>query len=550
MLNESDSILFEMLSDSSSRTFFFFSNLQENCSRWSKGAVEYFGLESEMLYPALELWTEKIYPDDVETYLSEFDEMVHRHGTYHDCEYRIKNAQGDYVWVNCKGMVRYDEKDQPYLFAGFVTNMGSRNKFDPVTNLMAAYEFRNDLDARLQRGENGAALILSVSQFKRVNDLYSFSFGDKVLREIANRFQTCAPKDAEIYRMEGTDFGMLVPNATRQDVDALYKLMQKETETIVLEGDEVPIQFQAGCVFYPEHGDFVDPLQTHLFYALSRAKQLKTNEMIYYSAEIHKEQNERAKLRDALRKSVQNDFDSFRVVYQPIMDKSGERLVAAEALLRWKCDAFPQIGPVAFVPVLEETGLIKDVGKWVLSQCIKRMDTWKKEHNMSVKIHVNMSLIQLMDNDLASFLQKELGKYNVSPEQLVLELTESCRVEYSEELGKELQQFRDLGMEIALDDFGTGYASLSVLKDIPADIVKLDHTLIRSMMNRPKDRKLIEFIIMFCKNMDISVCAEGVENEEILSLVTDAGANMLQGYHFDRPLEEKEFFAKYICKSC
>lgn len=546
IINEADSVLFDMLSESSSRTFFFFGDLKEDTARWSKGAVEYFGLESELLHPALELWSSRIYPEDLEKYLSDFDEMVKRQDVNHDCEYRIKNAEGEYVWVNCKGIVRYDEENRPVLFAGFVTNMGTRNKIDPVTNLFTVFEFRNDIDAELQRGHCGAALNLSINNFKRINDLYSYSFGDKVLKEAGRMLMNLVGAESKVYRLEGSDFGIIYPNATKEDVDKLYAKIQKKLSDFWVEEKEISIALRSSCILYPDHGKFLDPLQTHLSYALAKAKTDKADMLVYFSDEIHAEQAKREHLQEELTKSLQVGCYGFRIVYQPILNEDGSEIRAVEALLRWKNDDFPKIGPMEFVPILEETGMIQQVGKWILSECIRNIGSWKKLYGKAVKTHVNMSLIQFMDEDILTYIQRELSKYDVDPQMLVLELTESCRVEYTEELGKELQKFKNVGIEIALDDFGTGYASMAVLKDIPADVVKLDHTMIRSILNSPKDRALIEFFISYSQKVDIIVCAEGVENKEILDIVRKAGASLLQGYYFDRPMEEDDFCRKYL----
>lgn len=545
-LNEADSVLFDMLSNSSSRTFFFFSDLKENTAHWSKGAVAFFGLESDILNPALELWTAKIHPDDIEKYLADFQEMVSGQGVTHDREYRMMNAEGTYVWVNCKGVVKYDENGIPALFAGFVTNMGDRNKIDPVTNLLTFFEFRNDLDAELQRGNKGAALQLSIVDYKRINDIYSYAFGDAVLAEIANRFRAIISDNISMYRMEGTDFGFIIPGATKEDVENLYSKLINVASKVAVDGKIVKLRFHSCCIFYPEHGEYEDKLQTKLSYALTTAKSKNATSIVYFSDEIYEERNRKIRLKEALKASVENACEGFRMVYQPILDAEGAEFIAAEALLRWKSEEFEKIGPMEFVPVLEETGLIIDVGKWILEDCIKTISVWNKKYHKKIKVHVNMSLMQFMDENVLPYIIGLLEKYEMNPNLLVLELTESCRVDYSMELGEKLEEFRAYGIEIALDDFGTGYASLAVLKDVPATIVKLDHTLIKTILDRPKDKKLIEFIIMYCNSIGISVCAEGVENQEILKLVKEAGADKLQGYLFDKPLEISEIQSKYF----
>ena len=167
------------------------------------------------------------------------------------------------------------------------------------------------------------------------------------------------------------------------------------------------------------------------------------------------------------------------------------------------------------------------MGKWIIEQVLKYLNEWEERGLHAIeKVHVNVSYIQLHDDDLVDFTVSKLNEYHIAPERLVLELTESCRIGRIDELTQRLQKFKDQGISIALDDFGTGYASLAVLKDIPTDIVKLDHTMIKSVVGTEKERKLIEFIISFCNNVGIIVCAEGVENTTIMGIVNEAGAGL------------------------
>ena len=233
---------------------------------------------------------------------------------------------------------------------------------------------------------------------------------------------------------------------------------------------------------------------------------------------------------------------------QPIIDARNGQVHSAEALLRWSHKDFPNVGPMDFVPILEQTGQIIPVGKWVIDQALKYVAEWNKStvtHRLRC-VNINFSYVQFSDKSLKEYVVSKLDEYGLSHNTLVAELTESCRIEHTEQFVKNLQGFRDEGIAIALDDFGTGYASLVVLKDTPTDIVKLDHTMTRTIKDRPKDRSLVEFIIKYCNEMNIEVCTEGVENEEILGIVKSAGTGLMQGYYFDRPLEMNNFFEKYI----
>ncbi len=545
-----DSKLFDVLSQSSNRTFFFASNMKENTARWSKGAVEYFGLESEILFPADIEWLKRIHPDDKAAYLKDFEDMANHVSAYHDVEYRMLNAEQEYVWVNCKGYMTYDDKGKMDFFAGFVTNMGVKNKIDPVTGMWTVQEFRNDTEDLLYKNKGGAAVIIGLSNFKRVNDEFGYSYGDKTLYAIAHRMLAVRTPGTRLYRMDGSDFALLMEDGTPGDVEREVEKMQQAFAMLDIERNQIHLDFRAGAVLFPQNGKYIDQIMSNMMIALENAKNAGRASVVFYTEEMHLKKTRVLRLRDAMRECVNDNFRGFSIVMQPIIDSRTGRGTSCETLLRWSDERFSGVGPMEFIPILEDTGYIISVGKWIIEQVLHYLREWDDKGNSPIeKVHVNVSYVQLHDDDLVDFTVNKLKEYNIEPGRLVLELTESCRIGRVDELSARLQNFKDHGISIALDDFGTGYASLAVLKDIPTDIVKLDHTMIKSVVGTEKERKLIEFIISFCNNVGIIVCAEGVENPAILGIVNRAGAELLQGYYFDKPLCVDDFYDKYVKKT-
>ncbi|MDE7205210.1 MAG: GGDEF and EAL domain-containing protein [Lachnospiraceae bacterium] len=543
IMNGYDSKLFDVLAQSSNRTFFFASNMKENTARWSKGAVEYFGLRSEILYPADLEWLNLIHPDDKAAYLKDFEDMANHISSYHDVEYRIRNAEGEYVWVNCKGYMTYDDEGGMDFFAGFVTNMGVRNKIDPVTGLWTLQEFRKDTEDMLYNNKSGAAVMIGLNNFKRINDERGYTYGDKTLYAIAHKMLEVRSPETRVYRMDGSDFALLIENGTCEDAEREIEKLQQAFASL----DQFYLDFHAGAVLFPQDGKYIDQIMSNMLVALENAKSVRKKGVSLYTEEMHLKKTRLLRLRDAMRESVNNNFEGFSIVMQPIIDSKTGKGTSCETLLRWNNERFPGIGPMEFVPILEDTAFIIPVGKWIIDQVLRDLRDWDdRGENPIEKIHVNVSYIQLHDDELVDYTVSKLKEYHIAPERLVLELTESCRIGRIDELTERLQKFKDQGISIALDDFGTGYSSLAVLKDIPTDIVKLDHTMIKSVVGTDKERKLIEFIISFCNNVGIIVCAEGVENTTIMGIVNEAGAGLLQGYYFDKPLRVEDFYNKYV----
>ena len=269
---------------------------------------------------------------------------------------------------------------------------------------------------------------------------------------------------------------------------------------------------------------------------------------VFYSKELFAQKKYMTRLKEAIRECVEEDCKGFRIVMQPIVETKSEVCDAAEVLLRFTHPEFGVIGPMDFIPILENSKEIIRVGKWVIDQSLQTLARWREQigHMPLKRLQINVSYVQFKDPELLGYVVERLDHYQLPHDAVMLELTESCRVEQTSFLSDVLQTFKDAGISIALDDFGTGYASLTVLKDIPADMVKLDHTMTRSITEKPKDKALIEFIVTYCKKVGIAVCAEGVEKVEALSIVRNAGVECIQGYYYDKPLELDTFYRKYV----
>lgn len=547
MLSKFDSKLFDSLSKSHERTFFYYADMKHNTIRWSDPAIKYFGLPEDH-FQSGDFWAEKIHPDDLPMYMQSFEEMRNHITPYHNCEYRITNAEGEYVWVNCRGYMSYDEDGNADFMAGFVTNMGTVTKIDPVTGMWTNYVFKNNLSMFFEKGKKGVVLLMDIHNFKSVNSRFGFDFGDAVLYTIGQEILNVCRNKATVYRIEGTQFAVIMENGTREDITSIKNEISRSIENIFVDGRTLHFNAAYSATAFPEDGQFLDQIQNNLSYALVNAKQSHTDKIVFYNSEIAQQRNRFIKLSDALREDVTNGCKNFSLVMQPILKSPKGEIHSAEALLRWKNEEFPNIGPMEFVPILEQTGDIISVGRWIIDTALKTVCRWN-EKNPTHKlphVNVNFSYIQFTDDGLKDYVIQKLDSYNLPHDTLILELTESCRIDYTDDLARVLCAFRDEGVIIAMDDFGTGYSSLSVLRDIPVKIVKLDHTITRTIADNQRDRNLLTFIVNYAKTIDIDVCVEGVETAAIQNVVKQSGAKYVQGFYFDKPLDMDNFYNKYI----
>ena len=279
--SEFESRYFDLVSKAPGKTFLFYGNLKEDMIRWSASAVEYFGLPGEIFGDSTREWISRIHPEDVEPYTDSLMELLHGVTPYHNCEYRIKNAQGEYVWVNCRGYMTYDADGKAEWFGGLVTNMGYQTKIDAVTNLWTVHQFRSELNRLLDDRARGGILMIGLENFKRINAEYSYAYGDKVLALIGEKLREGVLHNCHVFRMDGANFAIVMQDAGVERIVEYKKFVDSFMRNLVVSGQVVHLRFKAAAAFFPEDGEFLDQIQSNLFYALDHAKLTNTDDVVF-----------------------------------------------------------------------------------------------------------------------------------------------------------------------------------------------------------------------------------------------------------------------------
>jgi diguanylate cyclase (GGDEF)-like protein len=473
--------LFESLAASNPGVFFFAADMRKDMAVWSRTAVEYLGLRSSVLSPAGAVWRTLIHADDLQVFDRSMDDMAAHVTCLHNCEYRMKNAKGEYVWVNCRGHMSYEEDGSPSFFAGFVTLMGRRSKIDAATDLWTIYEFQIDMQQKLEAGKSGIVMLISIDHFRTVNDQFGYQFGDKVLHHIGQLLLALRGKSTTVYRMDGADFGVILEEAQKEDAERFEKRLSGLLGDFEQDGIALPLTCTTVATCYPKDGTIADQIHNNLYYALLQAKQDQVDGVVFYNREIYMKITYRARLQSALHTSVSKKCRGFSLVYQPIVDAQTGECLFAEALLRWKNDDYPKIMPSEFIPILEETGFILPVGRYVITTALTTLAAWKRQPGGKRlrNINVNISLKQLQDPSTLGFILFEMDELMLPHDSLVLELTESCHG--CKGLAKILEGYRSNGIRIALGNFGTGFETLADLGNMPADVIKIYRTMAESV---------------------------------------------------------------------
>lgn len=532
----------------STEDYIYIVDMSTDTSLVSENMVRDFDLPGRLVPGLIPLWGELIHEKDKKRYYDSIDEMLSGYTDIHNVEYQVLNKKNEYIWVCCRGLLSRDGSGKPTMFAGVVTPVGSKGKLDRTTGLFTQEECKNHIEAYLNLGNTtGGFLLLGIDDFKRINNLKNHTFGDSVLRKIAQDIQHMIPHKAEIFRFDGDEGAVFCPEATLDDMYSLYSRIHiyanKEHE---IDGISYYCTISAGIAMLGTDADNYLDLIKCAMSALEASKKKGKNMCTAFTPDLLKSNLYIMELTNELQRCVMNDMEGFSVVYQPLVRSDELMLKGAEALLRWYSPKMKKVGPGEFIPLLESSGNIVTVGKWVLDKAFGTCKGWVAKWPDFV-MNINVSYVQIIEDDFVPYIEELLKKYDLPARHIVLEMTESYFVTDMPTLKATFQRLQDIDICIAMDDFGTGYSSLGMLSQTLADIVKIDRMFI-SLINDKEhffNRSFIQAVINLCHSIGISVCVEGVEYEDELDTVRSMSADSIQGYYISRPVTPEEFEEKY-----
>ncbi len=400
------------------------------------------------------------------------------------------------------------------------------------------------IGARRERGKL-ALLFLDLDRFKAVNDNYGHVTGDGLLQEVAERMRSCLRDTDTVARFGGDEFVVLVHDLKELDDAALVaeKILEQMSIPFVVADREVVLGASIGITIYPDDTEDPEEMLRNADMAMYRAKEEGRNRFQFFTIGMQAQVRERMEIEQDLRAALEQN--QLQLWYQPIVDAQTGRLVNAEALLRW---FHPQRGPIppeVFIPLAEETGLILQVGSWVLREACRQLHVWH-EAGMRIGLSVNLSGRQRGSEFSAWNLSRILKETGVAGNLLTLEITEGMLMEDREEVDQWLDGFTQLGVALSVDDFGTGYSSLSYLKRFPISTLKIDRSFVRELPGSSEDVSLVDAILAMAGSLGVNVVAEGVENREQLAFLKERGCTYLQGFYFGTPMPARELLEWYM----
>lgn len=527
---------FDALSDD---TYFFAADLKGHLIKWSRGIVDYFGLDETIAFHGIEEWNDKISPEDRQYAIEAREKMLSGKVDRQHVQYRVKNKWGEYTRIEVFSVLVEDGTGESSAYCGAITLMEDASQYDALTGLPDRHElYRFDFS----RG-SGLVMLLGIDDFRNIVSAYGYSYGDEVLSTFARELASGADETQKIIRFTGDEFILILPDRSRDDALRIFGEVCSLTNKLHMEdGRTIRLSVSAGAISYPGRSLSPDAILTDLELALRFVKSTKKGNISFYSDEIERKQTRLALIRRELRHDVDHGFKGFRLYFQPWVDMNTLKVTGCEALLRWEGESIRDAGPGEFIPVLEDTGDIIEVGLWVMREALKCQRRWQDLYG-PLTVSFNVSYIQFLEPNFADKVVSAAQKLGTDEKNVVIELTESCNVRTPEFLAQTFKKLRDRGFRIALDDFGTGFSSLELFKKLPSDVIKIDHNFVRGLSEAgdPVDVSIIDAIVTLSKRLDKKVVVEGVEDDGVFRTVRDMGVDCFQGYYYSRPVPSDAF---------
>ena len=534
---------FSILADGA---YTYITDIKHNYSRWSKKAVEYFGLPGEYMEDAGNIWMENVHPDDRAAYAESINELFSGKVSEHNLQYRARTKDGNYIVCTCRGVVIRDENGQPDYFGGNIKNNDTLSYFDDISNFRSLYGFLEDLQSARWKGDSIQIMLLGINEFSRLNEIYGYTFGNRVLQEFSKMIMVEATGMGEWYRMDGTKFAIVCKKSSVDDLKNLYKRIQYNSlHDFIVDDNRVVLSFIAGAINLDKLDVSAETVYSCLRFAYYESKNNHLGDLFVLKNNVSDDKRFAIERINVIRNSIVNNCEGFFLCYQPIVDATSEKIIGAEALIRWKNDEYGVVPPVQFVDVLEQDNLFPELGKWILRTALSDTKQFLTRYPGFI-VNVNLSYTQLENSDFVEDVLAIIKEENFPPQNLCLEITERCRLLDMTLLKNVFTKLREHGIKVALDDFGTGFSSIGVLRELPVTTVKIDRSFVMNIEKNSSDQNTVKFISELADSFSSSVTAEGIETPEMREFLLRFKIKSLQGFYYSKPLPMGEFMEKYV----
>ena len=541
--------LYESYSVVAEDAYVYVCDLRHDYSRWNPELVRYFDMPGEYMYNAAGIWSSKIHPDDKSIYDSNLERIFHGNITNCDFVYRVMDRMQRYSVVAVKGTALLDADGMRCYFIGIIKPNRLKNDRDNFTGLRNQYGFFEDLVKIIENKKESNIIMMGISRFGQINEIYGYDFGNRVLLEISKLLRNNVTDNgslADVYRLDGARFALVTDKFSMDILEKSYNWIQSLLlGDFKVNGRRLSLKLNGGGISVNNFDISDKTVYSCLSYAYHVSKNERKGELVIFKNDLDGTDLQRLEKIDRIRESINSGCKGFELFYQPIMFADSETLKGAEALIRYSDDTHGIVPPDHFIPIIENDRLFPDtLGRWILKTAMEQGKEFLDKYP-DFRLNVNLSYAQLERADFADIVLGMLEDTGFPGENLCLEITERCRLVDIRHIKNVMIKLRGKGVFFALDDFGTGFSSMNILKSLPLDTIKIDRGFVINVDKDEKEQKLVSYFTSIASLFGSDVCVEGIETSDMKETVRRFPVNSLQGYYYSKPVSYDIFLKTY-----
>lgn len=485
------------------------------------------------------------YEEDTVLAQKDLKDFINGYVPFYQSTFRIKTDNDEIKWVLLKGSFTTNEEDGSKCLSGIlseVLEIKLLERYDGLTLLPNRKFFfkkiNNLIRENIEKNKKGALIYIDLDNFKSINANWGNFVGDVVLKLFTQRLTDMLGDKAELARLGGDEFIIIVPEFSKlkEVQDVCVKIHNQLHKPFDILDTQIYISASLGVAIFPDDSFDADELIKFCDFAIYKSKHKGKNICTFFNKQMSDSYYRENLIKLELKNSIiNNELD---IVYQPQYDALSNEITGVESLLRWNSNKLGKISPAEFIPIAEKSGLIVQIGHWILKRVMKSASRWINKGYRFNKICVNVSPVQLGRSDFIEDLLAVCKEYNVPPSIIEIEITESTLLENAIDKAVKLNELKEKGINIAIDDFGTGYSSLNYLIELPINTLKIDKSIIDNICCY-KNKAVVQSIVSLSKPLKFKIVTEGVESKEQVELLTDLGCNTIQGFYYCKPLSQE-----------
>ena len=535
-------------------SFLFIFDLSKDTFFISPFARNIFDFPEEKLENATREIMKIVYSEDQASLRVDLDLLKTGKRADHNLDYRWVNRNGKPIWIRSRGRILPTDSEERRILIGEVSIVTEEDRTDLLTGLATESQLRIDYSSvwTKKQSVSGFILKIDIDNLGAINEQYGVMTGDVIISKVGDCCRKVCAGAAKAYKLSSDEFVLM--NLTGKSAlvaQKMYENLRREiSEAEHGLGYDIIFTVSGGTVAFMNDTSQLDGLLRKVNYSLNSSKRNGRNNLATFNAVDYTQHLKTLDFQEKIRDSIRNDFAGFELYYQPVVDaknlyldadKTVLNVIGCEALIRWTCPGYGILAPDEFIPILERTGMIVSVGRWILRTAFMQCAEWNRLQK-DFHVSVNLSYIQVKKSDILRDVETAMLVSEVNPKNVTLELTESGYIDNGDELQALTESFSNMGVNVDIDDFGTGYSNLRYLQYLKANTLKLDYTFVqKATAGNEGDRKIIKHITQMAHELGMQVCMEGIEEKSDIEKLIEYSPDKFQGFYFGRPCNNIDF---------